>query len=562
MAWRVDPPTARGRCSIAPTLPVRPPVFLMTSSTACILIRRPVALLAALLAAASSCGTPPPPEVALPAPKTAAPPALDANQERCARLEKRAVDLAAGLRADADRGAPGSAARESHLRQAPTWCARALLEKTRAECPGPLADATSLEGSPPDSAERRETARFRVSADGRWIVEWAGVHHVVRVWEASPDALRLAWLLAPAEDCSPIDGPPAGRIACHVRFEQRRNGDGLQYFLVLDSATGTVRRFDDVEGWQRRGPHLVLASYKRVRRLDWATLEITADVPRPAVDFGFPFKPEILAGGRTVLLDDTLVSMETGAALAEKIAETGYLAGMAISEDRSRLLACTSGKPVIVDAATGRQQPISGKHTCGIGMAFTPDGRRAVGADETAGPARSWGASDRTLTPFVVDLATGAARTVAAASFRIARRGQWSRVALPSGGQGRVCLSYSQDAGKGVLLHGDDNEGDVCPWQLAPSGALSLARKPPRPDPLSAASKGLQGAATPDLAAGTLSQVEGEHLGAGWALAPDHRALIDLATSRRFALDPDEAAWRAVKTHGARCPERLEDEGR
>lgn len=43
--------------------------------------------------------------------------------------------------------------------------------------------------------ERRKAARFRVSNDGQWMVEWSGVHHVLRVWEALPDKLRLAWSL-------------------------------------------------------------------------------------------------------------------------------------------------------------------------------------------------------------------------------------------------------------------------------------------------------------------------------------------------------------------------------
>ncbi len=62
-----------------------------------------------------------------------------------------------------------------------------------------------------------------------------------------------------------------------------------------------------------------------------------------------------------------------------------------------------------------------------------------------------------------------------------------------------------------------------------------------------------------DLATGTITEIEGEQLGARFSLTPDHAALIDFATGARFSLDPDEAAYRAVKTYGRECPDHLED---
>ena len=62
-----------------------------------------------------------------------------------------------------------------------------------------------------------------------------------------------------------------------------------------------------------------------------------------------------------------------------------------------------------------------------------------------------------------------------------------------------------------------------------------------------------------DLAAGAILEVDGDTLGSRWAVASARDALIDLATMKRFALDPDAAAFRAVKSYGAQCPSRLED---
>jgi hypothetical protein len=615
--------------------------------------------LTALAGAASSCGSPPAPEVPSVAVKPSPPAAGDPAEERCAKLEKHVGMFVERLRTDVADGAPSllrGDQRERYLREWPAWCARAVVEKTRAECPGAFAGNGALGDALRDHDERRKEARFQVSGDGRWIIEWAGVHPVVRVWEAQPDALRLAWLLGPAENCAPVEGAPAGRMVCHVRSGQRTGGDDRQYLLVLDTAASAVRRLDDVEGWQLQGNQLLLASSRRVRRLDWTTLDVGADVPEPKVDYASPFQPKLLAGGRTALLGDTLVSLESGAVLAGKLEESGHLSDKAISVDGSRLLACVGGSPVLVDAATGHQQPISGKHDCEVGAAFTADGRRAVGANLTVGASRPNGASEQILTPFVADVATGAAKSVPAATVRVARRGMWGRVYLPADRPGRVCVSYLADAGKGTLTYGDDTEGDVCPWQIDASGALSsraLPKKAPPPDPLSPKSLGLSGdeltrAASPDgssvlvatatahlhgdappswdlsiaevsvdppkvkrvlraalgdemslswadppvlfvgatlpggmsflgpsravlatdppqvidLAAGTILAVDGEHIGGRWAVTSDHGALIDLSTMKRFALDPDEASWRAVKSYGAQCPERPEDVSR
>lgn len=439
----------------------------------------------------ASCGPPPAPEVVLPAPPKPKAPEKPA-EDRCDAISKRVIQFAAGLQGETAAGTPGLVkgdARTRYLHEWAPWCARALVEKTRAECAGSAIDtAPGLADALQDHDERRKAARFVVSDDGRLIVEWAGVHHVVRVWEALPDKLRLAWLLSPAEDCKPQGG---SRITCHVRFERRLGGDDRQYLLVLDTATNTVQRFDDVEGWQLQGKDVVLASSRRIRRVDWATLAVSADVPRPKHDYASPFTPQLLAGGRSALLGSVLVSLESGAVLSDKVADTGYLAPLAISADRGQLLACSDGALARVDTKTGGVEPISGKHKCDIGPGYEKSGRFAVGIDETVGGQHRDGTTDRTLTPFVIDVATGTARTFASATLRVARRGQFSSVLFPKGEEGRVCASYMQDAGKGILMYGDDHEGDVCPWKLDEKGTLS--KKPAPVDPLSAKALKLKG---------------------------------------------------------------------
>ena len=417
--------------------------------------------------------------------------------DHCAAIGHEVVRFARALKQDVGLLASNlhqGEARAHFINQWPPWCVHSLVEKTRTVCPAAFATGDSTLGDVLSfHDEQREEAFFKASADGRWIVESVGVHRVVRVWETSLDGPRLAWLFGPAQDCEPVDGPgsaPATRIVCHVRFEQKFGGDDSQYLLVLDTTASKVHRFDDVEGWQRQGDQLVLASSRRVRRVDWATIAITSDVPLPNIERTSPFSPELLAEGRSVLLGNVLVSLESGAVLARNLEETAFLASSPISPDRSRLLSCVDEKLAFVDAVTGRTQTVAG-HRCGIAPAFTADGRHVIGVDETVGRSGAKGSSYRKLTPFVIDVDNGLAQSLPSAAFGITRRGCFVRVYLSASMQGRACVSYAPESGKGQQYYGPDLEGDVCPWEREPSGAL--ARKPQPSDPFGAQALGLAG---------------------------------------------------------------------